>query len=109
MPRFDQASNAFTRQLVLTFEMVAAASESFSFSAYPQIMDVPRAAALATASREGIVGVDADVGSGEGSGDGPGERSGLGDGEGTSIALLFVIPRQTDVANRDVRVEGAPC
>ena len=109
-PRLDHASKAFTRQLVLTFEKVAAASESLSFSAYPQIMFLPRAAALATASLEGTVGVDADVGRGEGSGDGIGKELGVdAGGVGVSIVLRFVMPRHIVFASLEVRVDGAPC
>jgi hypothetical protein len=94
------ASIAFARQLLLTFAKEAAASESFSFSAYPHIF-WPEGE-----GEEGLVGsvsIDGNVdGEEDGDGDGWAGVNGVrGDG-GTSIELWFVIPRHTLLANRDV-------
>ena len=86
---------------MLTLAKVAAASESLSFSAYPQIIFFPRAAASATVCLGGTEGAEWE---GVKPGDGRGEEPGLGEGEGTSMALWLVKPRHIVFASRAEKV-----
>ena len=108
--RLFQTSNALNFQFVLALEIFAAASESLSFSAYPQIADAREAPVLEDADsnddRDGD-GVDAASGwtntGGGGTGDDHGEGEvGVGGG---SMADWFVIPFQTLEANRAAKVD----
>lgn len=109
-----EPKNAFARRLELTLAKVAAASESFSFSAYPQILvdaEVgvpawePADSSLATDDdREGRGGCG-EGGCGDGDREIAGDKGDSGDG-GASIDDWFVIPLQTVLAKRDVNVLG---
>lgn len=106
--RLFQTSNALNFQFVLALEIFAAASESLSFSAYPQIADAREAPVLEDAdSNDDGDGVDAASGwtntGGGGTGDDHGEGEvGVGGG---SMADWFVIPFQTLEANRAAKVD----
>ena len=94
---------------MLTFEIVAAASESLSFSAYPQIAETREVPALEEAdSKDDREGDGVDV-SGWTRTDGGGAGEDHGDGDvgvgGVSMADWLVIPFQTLDANRDANVD----
>lgn len=101
---------AFARQLLLTFAREAAASESFSFSAYPQILgpvDVDKGLGSGVASSGGIGDKNEDGdNNGEFEEEAAGDKGVKGEG-GTSIEDWFVMPRQTVLAKRDV-IPGGP-
>jgi len=101
--RAFHASIAFARQLLLAFAREAAASESFSFSAYPHILGPGNVCVLVLGllSTDGTVDGEEEVDSNECDREGSGVKGVSGDG-GTSIALWFVIPRHTLLASRDV-------
>jgi len=101
--RAFHASIAFARQLLLAFAREAAASESFSFSAYPHILGPGNVCVLVFGllSIDGTVDGEEEVDSNECDREGSGVKGVSGDG-GTSIALWFVIPRHTLLASRDV-------
>ena len=100
--RAFHASIAFARQLLLAFAREAAASESFSFSAYPHILGPGNTCVLVFGlSIDGTVDGEEGADSNERDREGSGVKGVSGDG-GTSIALWFVIPRHTLLASRDV-------